>query len=101
MHGLGPQLIAYIFETVEVDHSLAGNGPEPPRTRWVLEIASTHGRVDGGREYALARQAYDMLAVGRAKTIVTASQERLCGRRCRLRERVHLRDFDELHTRHF
>src|SRR6266566_4942481 len=100
MHRLGPKLVARLFQAIAVDHALASNWPETPRTGRVFEIAA-HGRIDRGRKHALPWQVDHVLAIRRAKAIATASQKRLCGGRCRLRECVHLRDLDEQYASYF
>ena len=94
MHCLGPKLVAHLFQAIAVDHAAASDRPEPPRAGRVFQIAA-YGRVDGGGKHTLPRQVDRVLAIRRAKTIATASQERLYSGRCGLRERVHLRNLDE------
>ena len=78
MHRLGPNLIAHLFQAIAVDHAAASNWPEPPRTGRVFQIAA-YGGIDGGGKHTLPRQVDCVLAIGRAKTITTASQERFYG----------------------
>ena len=42
-----------------------------------------------------------MLAPGRAETVIATGQKGLGRRRCSLRQRVHLRDFNDQHTHNF
>src|SRR5262245_32821342 len=97
MHRLGPQLSASLFQAVAVDHAAASDWPEPPRTGRVFQIAA-YSRIDGGGEYTLPRQVDCVLAIRRAKTIATASQERFYGGRRSLRQRIHFRNLDEQHA---
>jgi hypothetical protein len=99
MHRLGPKLVAHLFQAIAVNHAAASDWPEPPRTGRVFQIAA-YGRIDGGREHALPWQVDCVLAVRRAKTIMTASQERLYGGRCSLRQRIHFRNLDEQYACH-
>jgi hypothetical protein len=78
---------------------MTSNRPEPPRTRRVFQIAACW-RVDAARENVLPWPVDHVLAIGRAKAIPTASDERFHGGRRRSRQRVHLRDLDDQHTRY-